>query len=449
MESPRPLGNYFPRRFSHSANAKPDSYGAVGAPERSSYVRGRQPTALPPIRNAETNKTVNMIKERNKTKTRNETPTLRRLGLTVLAALSANKTAAGGALGLLLLVPGASGASFSFSTGNPDGKIATLSRPASSGKIQTETADDFLIVSNTTLIRQATFTGLIPAGAPLSSVLNVEVEIYHVFPNDSDTNRTLHVPTRANSPGDVEIDDATRDGLDGSLRFGVTLVNASFTASNSVVNGIHAATNQTTFGEGPVTGEEVLINVTFSPPISLPPGHYFFRPEVLLSSGDFLWLSAPRPILAPGTPFMPDLQSWIRNDNLAPDWLRIGTDIVGAGAFNASFSLLGETDSDADGVADSLDLCPATPAGAIVDANGCSIDQIAPCSGPASGGTWKNHGQYVSAVAQVAESFLAQGLMTMDQAEEIVTQAAQSNCGSVVKARAVKAFRSSPKHRSN
>ena len=370
-----------------------------------------------------------MIKERNKTKTINETPTLRRLGPTVLAALSANKAAGAGALGLLLLVSGASAASFSFSTGNPDGKIATLSRPASPGKIQTETADDFIIVSNTTLIRQATFTGLIPAGAPLSSALNVEVEIYHVFPNDSDTNRTLHVPTRANSPGDVEIDDATRDGLDGSLSFGVTLVNASFTASNSVVNGIHAATNQTTFGEGRVTGEEVLINVTFNPPISLPPGHYFFRPEVLLSSGDFLWLSAPRPILAPGTPFTLDLQSWIRNDNLAPDWLRIGTDIVGAGAFNASFSLLGETDSDADGVPDSLDLCPATPAGAIVDANGCSIDQIAPCSGPASGGTWKNHGQYVSAVAQAVEAFLAQGLITDDQAEEIVSEAAHSDCG--------------------
>src|SRR2546422_7046052 len=39
-------------------------------------------------------------------------------------------------------------ASFSFSTGDPDGKVATLSRPASPGKIQTETADDFVIVSN-------------------------------------------------------------------------------------------------------------------------------------------------------------------------------------------------------------------------------------------------------------------------------------------------------------
>ena len=319
--------------------------------------------------------------------------------------------------------------------------MATLSRPPSPGKIQTETADDFLVVSNTTLISQATFTGLIPSGAPLSSALNVEIEIYHVFPNDSDTNRTLHVPTRANSPGDVEIAGATRDGLDGSLSFAATLVKASFTVSNSVVNGIHAATNQTTHGEGPVTGEEVLISVTFNPPISLPPGHYFFRPEVLLSSGDFLWLSAPKTIPAPT-----DLQSWIRNDALAPDWLRIGADIVGAGAFNASFSLSGETDVDGDGVADSLDLCPGTPAGAIVDANGCSIDQIAPCSGPASGGTWKNHGQYVSTVAHAAEAFVQQRLISEAQAEEIVAQAAQSNCGA--KSSAPTALRSNQKHRS-
>jgi len=358
-------------------------------------------------------------------RTLDEMPLLRRLGLPVWAAVSTHKITLA-ALTVLLAVSQAPAASFSFSTGEPDGKIATLSRPASPGKIQTETADDFVIVSNTTLISHATFTGLIPSG---SSALNVEIEIYHVFPKDSDTNRTLHVPTRVNSPGDVEIDNATRDSASGSLSFSAALINPSFTASNSVVNGIHAATNQTTFGEGPVTGQEVLISVTFNPPISLPAGPYFFRPEVLLSSGDFLWLSAPKPIVAPGTPFTPDRQSWIRNDNLAPDWLRIGADIVGAGAFNASFSLSGETDADADGVPDSLDLCPGTPAGAIVDANGCSIDQLAPCSGPTSGGTWKNHGQYVAAVAQAAEAFLEQGLISEDEAEAIVSLAAQSNCG--------------------
>jgi hypothetical protein len=335
---------------------------------------------------------------------------------------------AGGALALLLLGFQASADSFSFSTGNPDGKIATLSRPASPGKIQTETADDF-VLTQSVVISQATFTGLLPQGASLAGISGVEVEIYHVFPGDSNTNRVPAVLTRLNSPGDVEIDSATRDSADGSLRFSATIVNPSFSVLNSVVNGINKSPNERTNGEDAVTGEEVLFTVNFNPPISLPADHYFFRPEVLLSSGDFLWLSAPRPILAPGSPFMPDLQSWIRNDNLAPDWLRIGTDITGQGPFNAAFSLSGETDADADGVADSLDQCPGTPAGAIVDENGCSIDQIAPCSGPASGGTWKNHGQYVSTVAHAAGAFLAQDLISADEAEEIVTQAAQSNCG--------------------
>ena len=77
--------------------------------------------------------------------------------------------------------------------------------------------------------------------------------------------------------------------------------------------------------------------MVFTPPVDLPADHYFFRPEVELSSGEFLWLSAPKPLPAPG-----DLQSWTRNDDLAPDWLRIGTDITHQGPFNASFSLAGE-----------------------------------------------------------------------------------------------------------
>jgi hypothetical protein len=70
-------------------------------------------------------------------------------------------------------------------------------------------------------------------------------------------------------------------------------------------------------------------------------------PEVNLGdAGNFLWLSAPKPIVAPGTPFTPDLQTWIRTDGvgaLAPDWSRIGTDITHQGPFNAAFSLAGIT----------------------------------------------------------------------------------------------------------
>lgn len=363
-----------------------------------------------------------MIHKRNKTN--NETSSPRWPEASILTTLSASKTIVG-ALAYLLLVSQASAASFSFSTGNPDGKIATLSRPASSGKLQTETADDFL-VTQSVVIAEATFTGLLPSGTPLGSVSNVEIEFYHVFPGGSDTNRIANVPTRANSPGDFEIDGATRDSLDGSLIFATTLVNASFTASNSVVNGINPGQTPFTGGEGAVTGEEVTITVRFNPPIALPAGHYFFRPEVASSSGDFLWLSALKPTAPPL--FAGDLQTWIRNDTLAPDWLRVGTDITHQGPFNAAFSLFGETDEDGDGVGDSADLCPGTPA-AIVDADGCSIDQLAPCSGPASGGAWKNHGQYVSTVARVVEAFLAQGLISVDEANQIVTEAAQSDCG--------------------
>jgi len=242
---------------------------------------------------------------------------------------------------------------FFFSTGNPDGRLGALSRRPSPGKIETETADDFAL-TETTVISQAVITGLIvPNTIPLASISQVEVELYHVFPLDSDTTRTIHVPTRVNSPADVEIDTATRDPLARTLSFSSTLLNPSFTVANSVVNGINASPNQLTHGEGPQSGEEVAITINFTTPIILPAGHYFFRPEVLVNGGDFLYLSAPRPIVPPGTPFpagVTDLQAWIRNANLNPDWLRIGTDIIGiippattAPTFNMTFSLAGDT----------------------------------------------------------------------------------------------------------
>ena len=46
--------------------------------------------------------------------------------------------------------------------------------------------------------------------------------------------------------------------------------------------------------------------------------------------------------MAPGTPFAPDLQAWIRNADLDPDWLRVGTDITHQGPFNGTFSLSGQ-----------------------------------------------------------------------------------------------------------
>lgn len=234
---------------------------------------------------------------------------------------------------------------FSFSTGAPDGLLGSLSQPASTGHLETETADDF-ILTGTTTITQATITGLIPSGAPLANISNVEVEVYHVFPKDSVDPPSGHVPARTNSPADVEIDSATRDGSLGTLGFNASLLDNSFSVANTVVDGINPAPENMTNGEGSADGEVIQITLTFTPPIVLPADHYFFRPEVQVTGGDFLYLSAPKPIVAPGTPFTGDLQAWIRNSDLKPDWLRIGTDIIGGSpvpTFNMAFSLAGDT----------------------------------------------------------------------------------------------------------
>ena len=239
--------------------------------------------------------------------------------------------------------------SFSFTTGSPDGRMATASRPESAGKFEIESADDF-ILTNPINVTSATFTGLLPTGFDLSTIGQVQVEIYRVFPKDSDVGRTtgpptfstIQVPTRVNSPSDVAFD--SRNSLPaGGLSFTTALLNASFTALNSIQpGGIHAQPLQTTGGNGSVTGEEVQFNITFTNPFELPADHYFFVPQVELPgpADNFLWLSAPGPLLFTG-----DLQAWTRDANLDPDWLRVGTDIVGGGTaapkFNESFSLAG------------------------------------------------------------------------------------------------------------
>jgi hypothetical protein len=231
--------------------------------------------------------------------------------------------------------------SFSFTTGNPDGLMAAASRPDSPGKFEIETGDDFVVTASRTFITSATFTGLI-VGANTSNIGEVAAEIYRVFPNDSNTARTPNVPTRTNSPSDNAF--ATRDTSPppGNPTFTTQVLNPTFSAFNSVTpSGIHPSPGQTTGGNGAVTGEEVLFTLTFTTPIDLPADHYFFVPQVELTTtgGEFLWLSAP---FLGGT----DLQGWTRDAMLDPDWLRVGTDIVGGGAtapkFNFAFTLTGD-----------------------------------------------------------------------------------------------------------
>jgi hypothetical protein len=249
--------------------------------------------------------------------------------------------------------------SFAFSTGNPDGRIATITEPAnahnSNGEF--ESADDFVLTSQTKLTH-ASFTGLLTGGAKLKDLKNVVVEIYRVFPNDSDvgrtsgppTFRTSQVPTRVNSPSDVAL--TSRDSGKKQLTFHAHVLSSRFSVSASVSSpdkiGVKSG------GNGPVVGKEVEFDVTFGKrALDLPAGHYFFVPQVGLAkkapaNAHFLWLSAPRPIVPPGAAFPAgntDLQSWMRDDPpLAPDWLRIGTDIIGGTTFNATFKVSGRTE---------------------------------------------------------------------------------------------------------
>src|SRR5215470_4479793 len=89
-------------------------------------------------------------------------------------------------LTLALIIPTRAVAdNFFFSTGNVTNQIATASRPSSPGKIEIESADDF-VLNTSTKINQATFTGLVPTG---STVNEVVIEIYRVFPADSNVGR--------------------------------------------------------------------------------------------------------------------------------------------------------------------------------------------------------------------------------------------------------------------
>ena len=229
----------------------------------------------------------------------------------------------------------------------PNNQMAIASRPDTGGVLEIEAADDFFL-GQQSIINGGSFVGLVVPAAGTSSfaITGVTVEIYRVFPNDSDSVRTPNVPTRMNSPSDVAFD--SRDSAANELAFSDSVLAGGFMALNSVQpGGIHPKPGQTTLGDGPLTGTEIQFDVTFNNPFNLPSDHYFFVPQVSVTGGQFYWLSASRPISGTGTtPFAPDLQAWTRDANLDPDWLRVGTDIVGGQTpptFNAAFSLEGNT----------------------------------------------------------------------------------------------------------
>jgi hypothetical protein len=83
-------------------------------------------------------------------------------------------------------------------------------------------------------------------------------------------------------------------------------------------------------------------------------------------------------------------------------------------------------DLDGDGVADAVDQCPDTPAGDLVDGNGCSV---CPCDAPAGGTAWASHRAYVACVLTAAKERRAAGRLAATGIRAAVRHARSSTCG--------------------
>ena len=126
-------------------------------------------------------------------------------------------------IGLLPAAPAVADTTF-FNTGDPDGRMATATRPESAGgKFEIESADDFILGTQTS-ITGATFTGLLTDRAPLRQrrarsgsrfTASFPTTRMSGAPAGRRPFSTPQVPTRLNSPSDVELTD--RDTASGNL----------------------------------------------------------------------------------------------------------------------------------------------------------------------------------------------------------------------------------------
>lgn len=110
-----------------------------------------------------------------------------------------------------------------------------------------------------------------------------------------------------------------------------------------------------------------------------------------------------------------------------------GSNFDGSNFLNGTVSLTAfsaPADADDDGVDDDHDACPDTVLEDVVDADGCSVAQICPAGEP-----WRNHGAYVSCVSETSEGFVAEGLLTEDEADALTSAAARSDVGKPARGR--------------
>jgi len=87
-----------------------------------------------------------------------------------------------------------------------------------------------------------------------------------------------------------------------------------------------------------------------------------------------------------------------------------------------------QRDGDADGIGDLCDSCEGASAG-LVNANGCTVEQICPCYEQRDGSSWENRAQYLRCVAAEARVLRREGQVSTADAWRLVREAAKTTCG--------------------
>lgn len=90
-----------------------------------------------------------------------------------------------------------------------------------------------------------------------------------------------------------------------------------------------------------------------------------------------------------------------------------------------------QADSDHDGVGDVCDLCDGPSAG-LVNAGGCTIEQLCPCYERSDGAPWESRAEYLRCVAREARVLRREGQLGTSDAWRLVRDASRSACGQTI-----------------
>ena len=231
------------------------------------------------------------------------------------------------AAGLALATPAFAG-DFFFTTGNADGLLGALSRSDSPGKVETETADDF-VLTQTTIISGATIVGLV--NAAVANITNVEVEVYNRFRWTRSVSSVGATCSRASTRRRTSKSMPPR-AMEAWERSVLPQRQLSANFHRTEHRGKRHQPESEPAGPAArvaTSGAEVedhhhvhQADPSARRSLFLSPGGVGggWRFPVAVGAAGRSWRPARRS--------RSDLQAWIRNARLAPDWVRIGTDVI-------------------------------------------------------------------------------------------------------------------------